>query len=69
LVPIEINAKADVVTIQISIGVAQSGDDSLAALVHRADLGLYEAKAAGRNAVRVFTPTADNPAPLVSPRL
>jgi GGDEF domain-containing protein len=34
--------------------VAEAGDDSLAALVHRADLGLYEVTSAGRNTVRAI---------------
>jgi diguanylate cyclase (GGDEF)-like protein len=42
------------VAMAVSIGVAEASDDSLDELVHRADLGLYEAKSAGRNSVRVL---------------
>jgi diguanylate cyclase (GGDEF)-like protein len=52
--PVAIDGKSDPITIRTSIGVAEAGDDSLAALVHRADLGLYEAKSAGRNTVRAI---------------
>ena len=41
------------VVVQTSIGVAGAADDSVDSLINRADLGLYEAKAAGRNTVRV----------------
>jgi diguanylate cyclase (GGDEF)-like protein len=50
--PVAIDGTADPITIRTSIGVAEAGEDSLAALVHRADLGLYQAKSAGRNRVR-----------------
>jgi diguanylate cyclase (GGDEF)-like protein len=52
--PVAIDGKSDPIPIRTSIGVAEAGDDSLAALVHRADLGLYEAKSAGRNTVRAI---------------
>ena len=46
------------IPITVSIGVAELGaDDDLASLIHRADLALYEAKAAGRNQVRVSMTT------------
>jgi diguanylate cyclase (GGDEF)-like protein len=51
--PLVIGADGERVTVKTSVGLAQSADDSLDALVHRADLGLYEAKAAGRNTIRV----------------
>lgn len=51
-VPIAIGSASEVVAVQTSVGVAQDGDDDLDSLVNRADLGLYEAKAAGRNTVR-----------------
>jgi diguanylate cyclase (GGDEF)-like protein len=44
-------ADTETITLSTSIGAAQAADDTIDALVHRADLGLYEAKAAGRNAV------------------
>jgi diguanylate cyclase (GGDEF)-like protein len=50
--PIEIGAGGDLVTIQVSVGVAQAAGDGIDALVHRADLGLYRAKEAGRNTAR-----------------
>jgi diguanylate cyclase (GGDEF)-like protein len=50
--PIDIGLGREPVAVSISIGVAQATGDTLDALVHRADLGLYEAKAAGRNAAR-----------------
>jgi diguanylate cyclase (GGDEF)-like protein len=59
--PIDVGLGRDPVPVTISIGVAQATDDTLDALVHRADLGLYEAKAAGRNTAR----TASAVAPLV----
>jgi len=40
------------VSIQTSVGVAEFTGTTLDVLVDRADLGLYEAKAAGRNTVR-----------------
>jgi diguanylate cyclase (GGDEF)-like protein len=51
-VPIEIGENNTLVAIQTSVGVAEFAGDTLDALVDRADLGLYEAKAAGRNTVR-----------------
>ena len=51
-VPIEIGENNTFVAIQTSVGVAEFAGDTLDALVDRADLGLYEAKAAGRNTVR-----------------
>ncbi|HEX3825191.1 MAG TPA: sensor domain-containing diguanylate cyclase [Mycobacteriales bacterium] len=59
--PIDIGLGREPASVSISIGVAQATDDTLDALVHRADLGLYEAKAAGRNTAR----TASAVAPLV----
>jgi diguanylate cyclase (GGDEF)-like protein len=50
---IEVGLDGTRVMVKVSVGVALAGDDSLEALVHRADLGLYEAKAAGRGTVRV----------------
>jgi diguanylate cyclase (GGDEF)-like protein len=50
--PVAIEGEQRLIPIHVSIGVAQAGDDSLKALVHRADQGLYEAKADGRNRVR-----------------
>ena len=50
---IEVGEAADLVTVQTSVGVAQYLGDSLEGLVARADIALYEAKAAGRNTVRV----------------
>jgi diguanylate cyclase (GGDEF)-like protein len=44
----------DDIPVTVSIGVAQLlPDDDLESLLHRADVALYEAKAAGRNQVRV----------------
>jgi diguanylate cyclase (GGDEF)-like protein len=53
--PIAIDGAEHPITVRTSIGVAEAGEDSLAALVHRADLGLYAAKAAGRDTVRTIT--------------
>jgi diguanylate cyclase (GGDEF)-like protein len=50
--PIEIGENDTLVAIKTSVGVAEFAGDSLDALVDRADLALYEAKAAGRNTVR-----------------
>jgi diguanylate cyclase (GGDEF)-like protein len=47
------------ITIGVSIGIAQLDDHGVqnaAALLHNADLALYEAKAGGRDRVKVFTP-------------
>ena len=54
--PLDLDAGGDQLTVRASIGVALAGDDSTDALIHRADLGLYEAKAAGRNRVRTVDP-------------
>ena len=46
----------EVIPISLSIGVASAdGVDSLTDLLHRADLGLYSAKQAGRNCARAYT--------------
>lgn len=51
--PIQLGDDGDLIAIQTSVGVSQArDDDDVDALVNRADHGLYEAKAAGRNAVR-----------------
>lgn len=50
--PIEIGEGAHLVTVQTSIGMAEYLGDSPEGLVSRADVALYEAKAAGRNTVR-----------------
>jgi len=50
--PIAIGEADTLVAIQTSIGLAEYSDETLDALVDRADLGLYQAKAAGRNTVR-----------------
>ena len=43
----------EVGTVTISIGAAElQPDDDLDAWLHRADLAMYDAKSAGRNAVR-----------------
>jgi diguanylate cyclase (GGDEF)-like protein len=55
--PFDLGAASGPVTVTISIGVAQATGDTLDALVHRADLGMYEAKAAGRNAARTASAT------------
>jgi diguanylate cyclase (GGDEF)-like protein len=52
--PIELDAVTKPISIRTSVGVAVSAEDSRDALVHRADLGLYEAKAAGRNTIRAI---------------
>jgi diguanylate cyclase (GGDEF)-like protein len=54
--PITLATNNEPVTIQVSVGVASAMADNLDALVHRADLGLYQAKAAGRNTARTVTP-------------
>ncbi|HEV2686714.1 MAG TPA: GGDEF domain-containing protein [Actinomycetota bacterium] len=54
----------DVIPVSLSIGVASSdGVESLTDLLHRADLGLYEAKQAGRNCARAYT----GDAPITTP--
>jgi diguanylate cyclase (GGDEF)-like protein len=51
--PVRDSALTDI-PVTVSIGVAQlAADDDLESLLHRADQALYEAKAAGRNQVRV----------------
>jgi diguanylate cyclase (GGDEF)-like protein len=50
--PIEVGVDGGLVAIQTSVGIAEFADDTVDTLVDRADLGLYEAKAAGRNTVR-----------------
>jgi len=50
--PIKIGEDGGLVAIQTSVGIAAFADDTLDTLVDRADRGLYEAKAAGRNTVR-----------------
>jgi diguanylate cyclase (GGDEF)-like protein len=45
----------DVIPVSLSIGLASAeGVESLPELLHRADLGLYAAKQAGRNCARAF---------------
>jgi len=51
-VPFEVGADGGLVAVQTSVGIAEFADDTVDTLVDRADLGLYEAKAAGRNTVR-----------------
>ncbi len=46
-------SELELIAIQVSVGVAEAADESLDELVNRSDLGLYEAKGSGRNAVRV----------------
>jgi PleD family two-component response regulator len=50
--PIEVGEDGGLIAIQTSVGIAEYADDTVDTLVDRADLGLYEAKAAGRNTVR-----------------
>lgn len=50
--PIEVGDDGGLVAIHTSVGIAEYADDTVDTLVDRADLGLYEAKAAGRNTVR-----------------
>jgi diguanylate cyclase (GGDEF)-like protein len=52
--PIEIGEDGGLVAIHTSVGIAEYADDTVDTLVDRADLGLYEAKAAGRNTVRAY---------------
>jgi len=51
-VPFEVGVDGGLVAVQTSVGIAEFADDTVDTLVDRADLGLYEAKAAGRNTVR-----------------
>jgi diguanylate cyclase (GGDEF)-like protein len=53
---LELESGSEPLTMRVSIGVALAGDDSTDALIDRADLGLYDAKAAGRNTVRTVDP-------------
>jgi diguanylate cyclase (GGDEF)-like protein len=50
--PIEVGDDGGLVAVHTSVGIAEFADDTVDTLVDRADLGLYEAKAAGRNTVR-----------------
>jgi diguanylate cyclase (GGDEF)-like protein len=50
--PIEVGDDGGLVAIHTSVGIAEFADDTVDTLVDRADQGLYEAKAAGRNTVR-----------------
>jgi diguanylate cyclase (GGDEF)-like protein len=50
--PIEVGEDGGLVAIHTSVGIAEFADDTVDTLVDRADVGLYEAKAAGRNTVR-----------------
>jgi diguanylate cyclase (GGDEF)-like protein len=50
--PLVIAGAKSLVRVSVSVGVALAADDGLEALVNRADIGLYRAKAAGRNTVR-----------------
>jgi diguanylate cyclase (GGDEF)-like protein len=59
--PIKIATTGELVIVQVSVGVAAAAQDSLDALVHRADLGLYQAKESGRNTARSLTPPATEP--------
>ena len=49
-------AKKQLVKFQVSIGVSMlcSTDNDLEAVLHKADLALYEAKKLGRNRVEVY---------------
>jgi diguanylate cyclase (GGDEF)-like protein len=44
-------------SVTISSGIAEllPADDTLGALIHRADMALYQAKESGRNRTAVFT--------------
>jgi diguanylate cyclase (GGDEF)-like protein len=50
--PIEVGDDGGLIAVQTSVGIAEYAEDTVDTLVDRADLGLYEAKAAGRNTVR-----------------
>jgi len=50
--PIQVGDDGGLVAIHTSVGIAEFADDTVDTLVDRADQGLYEAKAAGRNTVR-----------------
>jgi diguanylate cyclase (GGDEF)-like protein len=50
--PISMGVDGTFVEIHTSIGIAQADGESIDALINRADMGLYEAKASGRNTVR-----------------
>jgi diguanylate cyclase (GGDEF)-like protein len=54
--PVVLDPNRDPVTLRVSIGVALAGDGSIDAVIDRADLGLYQAKAAGRHTVRTVDP-------------
>ena len=57
--PIQLGDSNDLIAIHTSVGVSEAtAHDDVDALVNRADHGLYEAKAAGRNAVRSAAATA-----------
>ena len=50
--PIAVGDDGGLVAIHTSVGIAEFADDTVDTLVDRADRGLYDAKAAGRNTVR-----------------
>jgi diguanylate cyclase (GGDEF)-like protein len=55
----------------LSIGLAAVGDDDLetAEYLRRADVAMYAAKAAGKNAVRVYVAELDHPATVGAARI
>lgn len=57
-----INLDGNEVRVSVSAGIAEilTGPDSLEKLIHRADQALYEAKNAGRNCSRVFSPESSH---------
>jgi diguanylate cyclase (GGDEF)-like protein len=56
--PIEVGEDGGLVAVRTSVGISEFADDTVDTLVDRADLGLYEAKAAGRNTVRASARTS-----------
>jgi diguanylate cyclase (GGDEF)-like protein len=56
--PIEVGEDGGLVAIHTSVGIAEFAGDTVDTLVDRADVGLYEAKAAGRNTVRASVRTS-----------
>ncbi len=56
--PIQVGEDGGLVAIHTSVGIAEFADDTVDTLVDRADLGLYDAKAAGRNTVRASVRSA-----------
>jgi diguanylate cyclase (GGDEF)-like protein len=54
--PIAVDSRMLAIGASVGVALFPSGDASVADIVRRADIALYRAKSAGRNAVRLFLP-------------